>query len=419
MFALTNNLTNGSNCFRLFFLLIFFVISINIKAQKVISANYMHDLDTILFMSELCSEDAKTHGLSVSSSRNELLVNYYNSELHGDTVNFTLISLINKKKSKYVSLVKNFGKEHATINAIAFNKNYIAFVTFDQVYFFERGKSFTNKYETVLTDKKDNYEQLAFTDDNTLLLSRCYNTVRAEKDHYVKVKLCTYDINRKSFVRCIEPHMINIALTHMDPIQLISANNKQIIVGQNAYYQFDIYGNQLESITKKDKPINDWKPIDTLLLKKLTYNAQNDLTPIFRYLQPKFMSGYSLCDYYCLVDETTLLVRYTLGKNASDSLERLIDVWRFRSGEWVCSDTTYKILAVNKRIEPTIITKQNFECNFWFNKTVYTSDYIVTFFKGSDIYPLGMELEEYNVKNYQFSAKRDPLMNIVILKRKY
>lgn len=385
----------------------------------------MHTLDTVLFMPELCKDDAGTTGLTTAIYGDEVLINYYNPNVHGDTLAFKVVNLINKEVTHYSCYVRSLSRSmsHSSrVNSITFNSRYIAFLTYNSIYYFNRTNRNVNQYEMLKNEKNDQYEEIKFVGEDKLLLYRAYNYYWPNVRDYAKVKLCLYDIGHKSMTKCITPHMTNIAVSHMSPVHWIDACNGKILLGQNAYYTFDTYDDKLNFISATDNKISNWNAIDSTQLNKLNRLAGSDPSAVISYLQPKFLFGNSLCDGYFLIDANTLLVRYTLGYNHPDSVCRIFDIWKYNQNQWVKQDTSYELQPLKylgKTFDPVVMEKNGGNYNFWFGVTQFTPEYTLIFRKASDTYPAGLTNKEYREREQKFALNNDLIMNMIILKRKY
>jgi len=412
----------GGIFYHMILIIILLLCKVEGYAQAQINANQMYDLDTILFLPELCNMNAGTEGMTVASFEDEILICYYNRDLHGDTLKFIHYNLSNYQPTYYSKIIAGLGKVLANTNiySLAFNEKFIGIITFEKIIYFERNGSEINKYEFLENTRNDFYDRIDFLNTENVLLSRCYNYYNPEVPNFANVKLCLFDLNTKKLKKCIEPHLSNIALTHIEPTQFIAVSNKNIVFGSNANYKFEVYDCELNHIATQTRLFKDWNGIDSNELNILNNKNRTNSSKVMNYLHPKFISGYAFCDYYTLVNEKTLSVQYTLGNNSTDTLTRFIDVWRKHDDVWQLSDTTYKAEVIYGTKNNKVITKFNYDTNLeWFMISNHTHNHRVFYFKGSGVYPVGLTNAEYLELNRNYFIKNDPIINLVILKRKY
>jgi hypothetical protein len=94
----------------------------NNYAQKVVlDAEAMHNLDTIIYIKSICRNDPNLRGFTFCKSSNEdILLNYYNNQIHGDTFRVFKLQFPSNRVDSFDLIVKN-GKDEFRNGIMSFD----------------------------------------------------------------------------------------------------------------------------------------------------------------------------------------------------------------------------------------------------------------------------------------------------------
>lgn len=398
-----------------------------IAQTKEVLATKMHSLDTIIFIPSIARNDAGLKGVSYCANKETITLNYYNKHIHGDTLRFYTLNTKSYQVDSFDCVIKKIATKlkNYPISSIDKLNNKLIVLINDVLYLItlEKDKR-NNSIKKIELGKGEFYETVKFIDESKVFLYRSYNYYFPKNPEFKNTKIAVFSLTNSKEINSIYPTIYNTELSHMGPYEPISTYGNKLIIGQNIHYQFSIYDEALNLYAQYTGKKEPWNPIDSAALRKINTLSGSDKTALMSYLQPKFLSGYSLCDGYILTDTNTILVRYTIGNNGGDTIRRLFDVIKLSEGKkWVLSDTTWK--TENKLLLPKEseygekITTENFYTDIWLNKTLFNESKSYIFMKRSMVYPLGLGKKEYFMKDYQYKKSKDAVFSVTILKNKF
>lgn len=402
----------------------------NNYAQKVVlDAEAMHNLDTIIYIKSICRNDPNLRGFTFCKSSNEdILLNYYNNQIHGDTFRVFKLQFPSNRVDSFDLIVKN-GKDEFRNGIMSFDvlDSKVVILLSNSILVLDIINSKRiQKCRSLKFENGEVYQSVSFISLNTILLSRSYNYKRQNSD-FQKTKLSLVDIKSLKTLKTISPNVSIIELSHMKPYSTISTSNNKILIGQNNKYKFEVFDLEfnLQNEFYMPKKFENCNLIDSLEIEKINRISGSNSSTIIKYLQPKFHLGAAFVDGYFSMDDDNAIIRYTFGENRNDTFSRMFDILRYNSirQNYIISDTSYLIKSpwnhYNELLSNDLIDKQNYFIDFWLNQSLFSLKNTFVFSKGTNEYPIGLKRTELDQKEIEFYKNNHAVFTITVLKNQY
>lgn len=406
---------------RLFLLIMCLCFQTNFNTalcQNNSNHNFMK-LDTIVVFKQIINSKDNLDNFSMSIVDSIMVFAYFESATPKNMTHWYTMNLNTKQiEHDSIEILQEQTPEYrpSGLKSVAFNKNYIAFLTTNRIWVIEKRQELKLILNEA-TNPTGNYRcsQIKISKDNILYLINDYNFSSNTDD---KINLRCINLEHLKNTTLHKIPISHIAFSLFGPTNWVDYYDGYFLVSDNISYCIKIYDKDIKLVDSLTRPKLDWKKIPEELPVKLNkkYKSKHDPSAIFNTLTPYIQDSSHFIWYTKFIDRNTILVKYTFPGQLGKDMSTTFDIWKLgKDNKWFLLDSNLKDYFDHyEKATIDSFTKSNFLTCLNVQSYFSGGGKLVVVAKASDINPINMNRRKYYDLNSKYFIEKDGIYNFYI-----